>query len=265
MKKEKTLELLNTHLEEIHEIKNLTFSSLEYKKWHRNTRVVIQKVFGEDSPHVEEYDNVSFVSNIATMDPSSQRRIDKRAYSSGIVSITALVESMIIEVSHYEYGDHPDTSISEVESLKLIFSRFHLVARQLRSRYSDRETLSVEDEYDVQDLMHSLLTLFFDDIRNEEWTPSYAGSSSRVDFLLKQESIVIEIKKTRKSIGGKEIGEQLIVDIQRYQAHPDCKTLVCFVYDPEGRIANPQGLENDLNGQHNGLIVEVIIVPKFSS
>ena len=40
--------------------------------------------------------------------------------------------------------------------------------------------------------------LYFDDIRAEEWTPSYAGKCARVDFLLKNEKIVIEVKKTRK-------------------------------------------------------------------
>jgi hypothetical protein len=141
-------------------------------------------------------------------------------------------------------------------------SRFHLVAKQIRSRYSDRDTLVINDEYDVQDLLHSLLHIYFDDIRPEEWTPSYAGGCSRVDFLLKDEQIIIEVKKTRDSLRAKQVGEQLIVDIQRYQAHPDCKKLVCFVYDPEGWISNPRGLENDLNRDEDDFIVNVIIVPK---
>lgn len=149
-----------------------------------------------------------------------------------------------------------------VQIVEHICNRFHLVARQLRCRHGDRDTLAIEDEYDVQDLLHALLTMEFDDIRSEEWTPSYAGSGARVDFLLKQERIVIEAKKTRKGLGAKEVGEQLMIDIQRYQVHPDCRTLVCFVYDPEGRIGNPRGLENDLNGQHNDLEVRVMIVPK---
>ena len=45
-------------------------------------------------------------------------------------------------------------------------------------------------------LLHALLLLYFDDIRAEEWTPSYAGKSARMDFLLKNEGVVIEVKKT---------------------------------------------------------------------
>ncbi|OMD20453.1 hypothetical protein BSK48_30660 [Paenibacillus odorifer] len=145
--------------------------------------------------------------------------------------------------------------------LKLCY-RFHMVARQLRSRHSDRPTLDINDEYDVQDLFHALLLLDFDDVRPEEWTPSYAGSSSRVDFLLKKERIIIEIKKTRRGLAAKDIGEQLLVDIQKYQSHPDCKMLICFVYDPEGRVSNPFGIENDLSREFEGIPVKVVITPK---
>ncbi len=148
------------------------------------------------------------------------------------------------------------------ETLDRIFARFYKVAKQLRVRYAGRETLDVNDEYDVQDLLHSLLQLYFDDIRPEEWTPSFAGSSARVDFLLKKEKTVIEVKKTRQGLADKEVGNQLIEDIERYQAHPDCEKLVCFVYDPEGRIGNPNGVMNDLNSRHEGF-AKVVIQPNM--
>jgi len=152
--------------------------------------------------------------------------------------------------------DHVDLDLE----LRRIFNRFHRISRQLRSRHENRATISIEDEYDVQDLLHALLKLYFDDIRPEEWTPSYAGKSARMDFLLKKEKTVIEVKKTRQGLADKELGDQLIVDVDRYKAHPDCQKLVCFVYDPEGRIGNPDGLMSDLNAQHQGF-AEVIIEP----
>lgn len=146
--------------------------------------------------------------------------------------------------------------------LDRIFARFHKVARQLRSRHAGRSTLEIEDEYDVQDLLHALLQLYFDDIRAEEWTPSYAGSAARVDFLLKNEKTVIEIKKTRKELADKEVGNQLIEDIERYKVHPDCEKLICFVYDPEARIGNPGGVMNDLNSRNEGF-AKVVIQPNI--
>lgn len=147
--------------------------------------------------------------------------------------------------------------------LETIMDRFHLVVKQLRQRYNERATLDINDEYDVQDLFHSLLKLYYDDIRAEEWNPSYAGGSTRSDFLLKKEQIVIEVKKTRSSLKAKQLGEQLIIDIVKYKTHPDCKILYCFVYDPEGYISNPRGLENDLNEDSKaGMKVKVKIIPK---
>lgn len=166
--------------------------------------------------------------------------------------------------SKREFSAHASGSleIDHIQLVEKICSRFHLVAKQLKSRYSDRNTLVINDEYDTQDLLHSLLHIYFDDIRSEEWTPSYAGSCSRVDFLLKQEQIIIEVKKTRESLKTKDVGEQLIIDSQKYRTHPDCKILFCFVYDPDGWIANPRGLENDLNKKDNDFEIKVLIVPK---
>ncbi len=152
--------------------------------------------------------------------------------------------------------------IEPVELVGKICSRFHVVARQLRDRRSNRSTLDVQDEYDVQDLIHALLKIHFDDIRPEEWTPSYAGGSARMDFLLKNEKIVIEVKKTRSNLTERDIGSQLIEDIERYKQHPDCSLLFCFVYDPEGRIGNPRGLENDLSRGNERVKVEVVVFPR---
>ncbi len=151
----------------------------------------------------------------------------------------------------------------KTDAIELVCSRFHIIAMQLRERHGrDRSTLDVNDEYDVQDLMHALLRLFFEDVRTEEWTPSYAGSSARMDFFLPAEQVVVETKKTRLKLGAKEVGNELIEDIARYRAHPGCKRLICFVYDPDGRVTNPRGIESDLCHDDDGFEVRVIIGPK---
>lgn len=129
----------------------------------------------------------------------------------------------------------------------------------LNGRSRGRVDLTIEDEYDVQDVMHGILRLFFDDVRPEDYVPEYAASRSRVDFLLKSEGIVIETKMTRPGLGAKEVGEELIVDIARYKNHPDCGALIAFVYDPDRRIRNRRALENDLTRRNDGLRTFVYI------
>ncbi|SRR6266566_2115261 len=150
-------------------------------------------------------------------------------------------------------------SNNAVQKLEALLRRFHRVAHQLTLRQESRQTLIIEDEYDVQDLLHTLLLILFDDIRPEDPVPNHAGKASRIDFLLKKEKIVIEAKMTSETLRDAKIGEQLIIDINRYQAHPDCQTLICFVYDPGHHRKNPEALENDLDGKHNNLTVKVII------
>jgi DpnII restriction endonuclease len=255
--KEKAKEILERQIEEINELKKKPRFSPEFKKWIRDTEVAIEHIFTPTSRHIADFTKIRYTA-VAF---SSEQDYD-RAYWQGLANARSILESMIEEIDEYGLPEPEGSSIDMISLIEQVCTRFHIVARQLRSRYKDRPTLEVEDEYDVQNLLHTLLAIHFDDIRHEEWAPSYAGGASRMDFLLKKEGIVIEAKKTRKGLGAKELGEQLIIDIAKYRQHPDCRCLVCFAYDPEGRIANPKGIENDLNGEHEGLKVIVIIAPK---
>ena len=144
---------------------------------------------------------------------------------------------------------------------KVIFicKRFSIFARQLKTRERNRTPLLVEDEYDLQYLLLALLRLHFEDVRPEVWTPPYAGGSARMDFLLKQERVIVEAKKTRDTLRDRQVGDQLIIDIERYAEYPDYHILVCFVYDPDGLIDNPRGLEQDLSGVREKINAIVLV------
>jgi hypothetical protein len=106
--------------------------------------------------------------------------------------------------------------------------------------------MTFEDEYDDQDLLHALLRLYFDDVRAEEYSPSYAGGNSRIDFVLPQFALAIELKHTRTGLTDKDLGAQLIIDRERYQANPTIRHLLCLVFDYDSQLSNPRGLERDL-------------------
>ena len=159
----------------------------------------------------------------------------------------------------------PQSLLAESDPLGLVkglCSRFHAVARQLRLRGEYRATLSVEDEFDAQDLLHAILRTQFDDIGTDEWTPSYAGGSSRTSFLLNDGRLAVIVKKTRPGLNAKDLTDQLRIDAARYRPHDRCATLLCFMYDPEGRIGNPRGLEADLTSVSDSFIIDVLVAPK---
>lgn len=183
--------------------------------------------------------------------------------SSSVKGFSELVNRILRQIEIKTAREIPtETSEHTDKILKDIFSNFHIFYSQLKDRYNNRVSIEINDEYDVQDLLHAILKLHFQDVRKEEYTPSYAGSSTRMDFLLKIESIVIEVKRTRERLSDKEIGEQLILDVAHYKNHPGCLSLKCFVYDPENRIKNPRGLENDLRRlSDENMSVELHICP----
>lgn len=149
-----------------------------------------------------------------------------------------------------------------IEIIEQLARNFHLVVRKLSQRHDNRPPLEIHDEYDVQDLFYALLTPFFEDIRPEEVAPSHAGGHGRIDFLIKAEQIVIEIKKTRPSLKVKELRDQLIVDKDIYRTHPHCRTFIAFIYDPDGYIGNAIGFERDLSNTPGDIRVKVIVAPR---
>jgi len=220
-----------------------TLNSGAFTAWQTQVLNYLQTNLQSNNPYV-----ISFQKNVT------------KGYYSNVEQGIGILNSIIEDINLNQLESDVEEKFNPKNSILEIFDKFHQVVRILRNRYDNRPTLNVTDEYDVQDLIHSLLAIYFDDIRPEEWTPSYAGKSSRMDFLLKDFKIVIEIKKTRNGLTGKEIGSQLIEDIERYSKHQDCETLLCFVYDPEGIVGNPRGLENDLNRDEN-IKVRVYVRP----
>ena len=292
---EKTYEDIESYVQRIHkdieldkirdEINKMLEECEQLHSW-----VCVQLVFLRDLPDFsKELDTLNQIQNhkwqIATKDLIHEK-MPKQFVTTGLqplqviapphIRYESVVLNLLSKISGIElFLDKSVTLLQQIkvrisfktehgksdamETIALICNRFHAVAKALGQRHSNRETIELRDEYDVQDLMRTLLQIYFDDIRPEEWVPSYAGSSSRMDFLLKKEKIVVDVKF---DLGDREIGNQLSADIVRYKEHPDCKTLICFVYDPKEKVRNPRGLESDINKQSdNRLIVQVIIRP----
>lgn len=263
MEKERAIKLLQKQVEKISVLRNQKRFSQDFQKWKRDTEIAIEKIFGNETRHINDFKIIKYTfPKQDSLFPIPESEINKK-YILGLNNAHTLLKSMIDEI--IEYSDIViDKKIdgNPIVIIEKICNRFHLIAKQLRIRHDKRNTIEICDEYDVQDLLHSLLKLEFDDIRAEEWTPSYAGNSSRMDFLIKKEEIVIEVKKTRINLAKKELADQLLIDIQRYKSHHNCKTLICFIYDPEGLIQNPAGLENDLTKTEDNLKIVTLISPK---
>lgn len=135
----------------------------------------------------------------------------------------------------------------------------------LTNRRKGVTVLAFDAESDLQDLLHAMMRPWIRDIRPEEYVPSYAGKNSRLDFLLPEHRLAIELKFVRDLAHGKMIGQELAIDIDHYRRHPACDRLWCVVSDPKFHLLNPNGLANDLEGKRSSpqgdLSVRVFIIP----
>ena len=245
----------------------------DFSFWHDFNKELLKRAFDKTTnQYFNDYtSSPSFmISSIGGYErpPTMQESIDKEKadISKYLTRLQKIKEKLVLidELPGMTVTEtKTDTQVDGIKYLEKLFSSFHKVAQSLRHRHSDRETLIIKDEYDVQDLLRGLLTIQFDDIREEDYSPSYAGGNSRVDFVLKNEKIVIATKMTNDGLRDKEIGSQLLIDIGRYRAHTDCKLLAIFIYDKGDHIRNKSGLIKDLqNMKSHDLDVKIFIDPK---
>ena len=188
-----------------------------------------------------------------TFSPHIQKQIKDLLF--GVENFKTEVETII-----EPYNKKPK-KIEIEQKLEKIFSKFHSVAKQLQNRQRSRSPFEINDEYDVQDLLHALLKIDFRDIRAEEYCPSYASTSPRVDFFLKRVNIAIEAKMARKGHGNKKISNELIIDKEYYQKKMGVNTLYCFIYDPDEIIKNVPGFKDDLYEKSEKFEAKAYVIP----
>lgn len=143
--------------------------------------------------------------------------------------------------------------------LERLCTRFPAVARALSQRPADRVAFPLNDEHDVVDLFRALLALDFESVRTEAW--STAGGT-RTGFILPLERIAVTVRLAGDALTAATLAEAIADDARWCGRHPGCRTLVSFVYDPAGQIAQAHAIETALNGERGELTVRMFITPK---
>lgn len=257
--KRNALKAIQALYSKVPDLKQLKEDDEVCRIWKHEVDNVIKGIYGDKSPEYRAIHGCLFpILGPPRRTPVDYHQEHLKRLDTLFVKLKGF-ESAIELLDDDESNDDSDA----VNVLIQILSRFHKFVRQLKNRHDKRVPIEIKDEYDVQDLLHAILRLHFDDVRPEENLPSYAGSSSRVDFALKKEEILIEVKKTRHNLRDKELGEQLILDKAHYKVNSDYRTLICFIYDPDELIINPSGLKRDLSEANSTMNVVVVISPQL--
>lgn len=147
------------------------------------------------------------------------------------------------QVDYFKDDDSAKTKDSEIYEIERIFNRFSEIVIPLQKRQGDKEPLTMDQEADVQYLLHSLLKLYFDDVRREPHTDRHSSVSPRIDFLVQNETIGIEVKRASQTRQEKALRKELAEDKEQYRLDTNIDTLLVFVYDPEKQIENKAEFE----------------------
>ena len=241
----------------------------EFNQWQHNSREAVKKglsyINGKNFKENLLYTNILKASVHQSTQlggvPTSIRisRFNVHSPVNMILNSLKSLKRNIVAIGDTD-EENLETNNLEIKTLSRICDKFTTVSKELIDyRYGNgkRSTITMNDEYDVQDLFRSLLHLFFDEVIPEEYSPSYAGGKSRIDFNLPNEKIIVEIKLASKKIRDKEIGEQLIIDNTKYQVKDNWDHFFCFVYDPNRDIRNAKLLKKQLENAHPKMTVVI--------
>src|SRR5208283_2741255 len=97
--KSDAIAILKRRIEEINSVRTKPRFSPEMKKWHRDTQIAIENIFGSTTRHLNDFNAISYRPGIlssSTMDSTLQER-----YLKGLDDAEHILSSMIDEIEEY--------------------------------------------------------------------------------------------------------------------------------------------------------------------
>ena len=104
-------ERIQRALDEIPSLRSVALASQEFRRWQRNTRIAIERTFGEESPHVAEFNDISFFPRIFVSGMNATPY-----YQAGLDTATAVLESMMAEIEEYWNDDIAESPEERTEN-----------------------------------------------------------------------------------------------------------------------------------------------------
>lgn len=133
--------------------------------------------------------------------------------------------------------------------VKNVLNNFsNAIKKIIQNRRKNHNEYEIKDEYDVQDVLYVILKSVFPNLKDEDPIQKSGGKGTRIDLILREEEILIEVKMIKASdYTESKFIDELKIDIESYHGSPWIKTLFCFVYDPFNKTRDIANF-TDLNG-----------------
>lgn len=133
---------------------------------------------------------------------------------------------------------------ADIRLVEQVCMRMPNAARILFTRQrKNKNPYILEDEYDVQDLLHALLRAYLKYSVQEDPIPKVAGTkSSRADISIAELGVLIEVKFVRGPDDQKRIFDDLSRDLIVYTSWSPLKTLLFVIYNADD-LRDPEAIE----------------------
>lgn len=162
-----------------------------------------------------------------------------RMHSQGVADMATNRSMLPLQKGHdatYDLlfsGSTGSTPAPDAALIEQLCKRLPQAARILavRSR-KGKASYEISDEYDVQDLLHSVLRAYLKYSVQEDPLPKVAGAkSSRADISIEELGVLIEVKYVHGPEDQKRLFEEYSQDLVLYSQWPHLKTLIYFIYN----------------------------------
>jgi hypothetical protein len=137
------------------------------------------------------------------------------------------------------------------------------VQRITKDRRKGHSVYSINDEYDLQDILYVIFKSVFPNMKDEDPIPKIGGKSTKIDFIFRENNILLEVKMIKETdINELKFIDQLKIDFESYHQCQWLNKLFCFVYDPYKRtqdVSNFYELNGERRKDRHIFTIEVIL------
>ena len=218
----------------------------DFERFDLKQKYIMTKIFPSLKKHLEKIlimENnpiAKFISLLINIDKNNNHKEVEFDYLQE--NNSDIVDLIILEDYVKAYGLLNYKKQNEKDFIVEILNNFSNSIKWITSNRSCNKTqFEIKDEYDVQDVLCTIIQSIFSDCEKEDpLQKDSQGLSHRIDLVIHSLGIYIEVKmikaKDKKNI--KSFKKQIDEDIVGYSSNKDLKHLIFFTYDPNGFADN---------------------------
>lgn len=154
-------------------------------------------------------------------------------------------------------------NLSSYDVVKMVLENFsNSIKKVIQPRREGHASFTVKDEYDIQDLLYIILKSIFPNLIYEEQIPKIAGKGTKVEFVIKDEGIMIEAKMIKENDSNEtKFIKELKEDLESYHTYPYLRELIFYVYDPFNKTKDKNNFSSlEGNREKKGQTFNVTVV-----